>query len=677
MAQKPLNDTAADAKRSPTIWKGKGPILYKLVIRSDPDSKNPIEKAFKYRFRTVAENEATVPEVDILADTYDGVIWNIASYIHQDRTRQFGDAFLRAPVISLDNTEVIDETANGEFHDISMPALFDSAQNIAAMPPPQGEPAYAAEITITGNNGINDVSIVYLGDEYINYSELASLGIESPKTVKFTDVPTKRVYDDIIKYFSSNQKVDVPATPANVKLIDFTDEKFSEKALRDEMARRMPPMPVFPSPVLTLQPPIPYAQTPYIAPQLQAQAPTRAYRNFVNVGGPIPGDILPNIEDITVGKRENVAIRSSGNANGGGKTIEADGKKGVADGEGTDLERTDKRTAKKQAKDTIKEGQIKNLRFFEPRFGFDEVIGMEYAKKFFHDNVILGLERPDLFAKYKKSIRNGFLLFGPPGTGKTYLVEALAKEAKMKLIVVRMHQLIDQYYGNTEKNIHKIFELAKKHEPCIIFFDEIDALGMSRHISRNIGSPTPGAALNTLLMEMDGIDRGDENIIIIGATNEPQDIDPALMRSGRFTNTLYIKPPDKKEREELFKFYANGRPAGDIDYERLANASEDFSPADIRATVDSAVTPLIAEAAKGLREENLSTDDLIEAITERRNRGGTVRKWYAGEAKVLENGGFGDELDPLYGDMINDIKKRFALKRRKKGKRDDHKRLRA
>jgi len=316
--------------------------------------------------------------------------------------------------------------------------------------------------------------------------------------------------------------------------------------------------------------------------------------------------------------------------------------------------------------------KTEGFEFFKPKYGFDSVIGMDYVKKYFYDNIILGIEKPELFAKYRKSIHDGFLLYGPPGIGKTYLVAALAKEANAKLLVVNLHQLLDQYVGNTEKNIHKLFAQARKNAPCIILLDEIDGLGASRNQATQRGSQSSTLALHQLLTEMSSLESENEDVVVIGTTNAPQDIDPALLRSGRFTNLLYIRPPDKEDRTKLFEFYTEGIPKNKIDYEKLGSESINLSPADINAAVKAAVTPLIVNAAESGEIKELSTNDLLKAIRSRRASGSSMIKWYEDVNKMLKKGEFSAEDKLLYGEMIKDIKNRVKApaKTKKEAKKE-------
>ena len=135
---------------------------------------------------------------------------------------------------------------------------------------------------------------------------------------------------------------------------------------------------------------------------------------------------------------------------------------------------------KEAGEEKIEEGQIKKLSFYKSKVKFDSVIGLDKTKKFLQDNIILAIKEPALFKKYGKKLGVGLLLYGPPGVGKTHIVNAIAGEAQANVIIARINQIIDMYTGNTEKNLHAIFEQARKSTPCIIFFDELDALGVKR-----------------------------------------------------------------------------------------------------------------------------------------------------------------------------------------------------
>lgn len=608
-----------------TVWKGKGPIVYSFKIDAPeraagtpPWHSDRIDDAWKYRLSVTGaskEYETSVPELSLLADTKQGMIRDIAGYITLLMTDKQS---ANLPKISPDNIEVIDNT-NGSFNGINVPSIFTVAKQLADASPPPGEPIYLIEIT--KNVGEPDdkqynVSILY-ANHYVDPMSVAEKEQALQEGVdKFSRIPAQLVPAAIARYLLSRTlHNDILPTPTNMKIINFTDNPgFNVQQVLAAVKALIP------------------AQQAQQARSVQLQEPRTQPSRYAE------GRMVP-------------PPRPTGQAHITPAAVEKEAKAEAKQEE--------------SAVETLA-GKKKWFSFFEPKNGFDSVIGMDYAKKFLKDNVILGLKRPDLFAKYKKSIHDGFLFFGPPGVGKTYLAGALAKEANMKLLVVSIHQLLDQYLGNTEKNIHKVFEQARENAPCIILLDEIDGLGVSRNVSREAGAASQALALNQLLTEMDGLENDNENVIVIGTTNAPQDIDTALLRSGRFTNMLYMRPPDKEDRTKLFEFYTEDIPKDELDYEKLGNESNNLSPADIHAVVKAAVTPLIAEAAETDELKDLTTDGLLKAIRSRRASGSTMIKWYEDMDKILKRGGFSEEEKLLYGDLLNDIKQRVKSPRKKR-----------
>ncbi len=332
--------------------------------------------------------------------------------------------------------------------------------------------------------------------------------------------------------------------------------------------------------------------------------------------------------------------------------------------------------AKEDQKDVVEEGQIKKVSFFKSDITFGDVIGLDKVKKYLTENVVLAIRKPDLFRKYGKKLGLGLLLYGPPGTGKTHIVRAVAGEAGANVIIARVNQIVDMYTGNTEKNLHAIFEQARKNTPCIIFFDELDALGVKR------GGDEPGGgnssalrlAVNQFLVEMSGVESNPEGIFVIGATNNPWDIDPALKRSGRFGDSVYLKPPDYKTRKELFRYYTRNKPVSNLHYGRLSRATMGYSPADIERIADkAAMLPLLHEFEHNMSRE-YSMRDVMSILKDKDYSGSSLDEWYSmvkkdvitktetstidGKKQVVVKEG---KLDPqekiLYKTMVNDIKK--------------------
>ncbi len=324
----------------------------------------------------------------------------------------------------------------------------------------------------------------------------------------------------------------------------------------------------------------------------------------------------------------------------------------------------------------IQDGQIKRVAFYKSTMKFDSVIGLKRVKDYLHDNVVLAIERPDLFKKYGKKQGVGLLLYGPPGVGKTYIVNAIAGEANANVIIARINQIVDMYTGNTEKNLHAIFEQARKNSPCIVFFDEMDALGAKR--GGGGGNESSGnsmrLAVNQFLVEMNGLEENPGGLFVIGATNNPWDIDPALKRSGRFSDALYIPPPNYWDRRGLFRFYTDKTLKGRLSYGRLARATMGYAPADIQHICDRGVMlPLLHEYSHQ-KERKLSNSDIFSIMREKDFRGSSLDEWYAmvkkevisktetqvvnGKKQITEKEGKLDAQEKvIYKTMIRDIKR--------------------
>ena len=156
-------------------------------------------------------------------------------------------------------------------------------------------------------------------------------------------------------------------------------------------------------------------------------------------------------------------------------------------------------------------------------------------------------------------MRGGLLLWGPPGCGKTFLARAVAGELGARFATVGLHQVLDMWLGNSEKQLHELFEMARRSSPCVLFFDELDAIGHSR---MDLGRSAARNVVAQLLVELDGVERSNEGIFVIGATNQPWDVDPALRRPGRFDRTMLVLPPDAPAREAILRSNLRDRPIG-------------------------------------------------------------------------------------------------------------------
>lgn len=211
--------------------------------------------------------------------------------------------------------------------------------------------------------------------------------------------------------------------------------------------------------------------------------------------------------------------------------------------------------------------------------GFDNIAGMTDLKNLLIAEVINPLRDPERFKKFKVSIPNGILLYGPPGCGKTFIVRKLAEELGYNFFEVKHSDLATPFIHGSVGNIGKVFETAKQNSPAIVFFDEISGLVPNRQ-NLNDSSSHKEEEVNEFLIQLN--DAADNNILVVGATNYIDRIDPAVLRPGRMDKKIHVPPPDSEARKELFKLGLSGRPHDEnIDFDYLAKITEGYSSADI------------------------------------------------------------------------------------------------
>jgi len=216
-----------------------------------------------------------------------------------------------------------------------------------------------------------------------------------------------------------------------------------------------------------------------------------------------------------------------------------------------------------------------------PNIKWEDVGGLESVEQELKEAVEWPMKFPQSFTRLGIRPPRGILLYGPTGTGKTLLAKAVAKESQANFIQVKGPELLSMWVGKSEEGVRKVFERARQVAPCIIFFDEIDALASRRGV--DAGSKVHDQVLNQILAEMDGLEELN-NVIVIGATNRPDMLDSALLRPGRFDRIVLVNVPDKKGRLEIFKIHTKNMPlTKDVDFEELAEKTEGYVGADIES----------------------------------------------------------------------------------------------
>ena len=257
-----------------------------------------------------------------------------------------------------------------------------------------------------------------------------------------------------------------------------------------------------------------------------------------------------------------------------------------------------------------------------PRVTFAELGGMEKMKEEIRMKIILPAQHPEMFAAYGKKAGGGVLLYGPPGCGKTHLARATAGEIRSAFMAVGISDVLDMWIGQSEKNLHALFEQARSHRPCVLFFDEVDALGANRTDMLKSGGRH---LINQFLNELDGMQASNEGVLILAATNAPWHLDPAFRRPGRFDRILFVAPPDQAARAEILRILLKGKPAADVDAEAVAKKTDSYSGADLRAVVELAVEEKLRAAMKSGKLAPLTTRDLLDAAKKHRP---TTRDWF-------------------------------------------------
>jgi transitional endoplasmic reticulum ATPase len=250
-----------------------------------------------------------------------------------------------------------------------------------------------------------------------------------------------------------------------------------------------------------------------------------------------------------------------------------------------------------------------------PNIGWADIGGIDDAAQKLREGIELPLKNREAFDRLGIRPAKGFLLYGPPGTGKTLLAKAVAKESEANFISMKSSDLLSKWYGESEQQISRMFARARQVAPCVIFIDEIDSLVPAR--GTGIGEPqVTSRVVNTFLAEMDGME--DLNsIVVIGATNRPALVDPALLRPGRFDELVYVGAPDEAGREHILKIHTRDMPlAKDVDLAAIAAATDRYTGADLEDITRRAGLNAIRRA--GVKTKSVTAEDFAAALADSR-----------------------------------------------------------
>jgi SpoVK/Ycf46/Vps4 family AAA+-type ATPase len=270
-----------------------------------------------------------------------------------------------------------------------------------------------------------------------------------------------------------------------------------------------------------------------------------------------------------------------------------------------------------------------------------DVGGMQEVKKRLEVSFLGPLRNPKLRSLFGKSLRGGLLLYGPPGCGKTFLARAVAGEMGAAFISLSITDVLNMWVGSSERNLHDLFQSARGHAPCVLFLDEIDALG---HKRSQLNSSSMRTVVNQLLTELDGVDANNDGVFVLAATNAPWDIDAALRRPGRLDRTLLVLPPDQAARASILEYHLRDRPVAGIDLGKVADATEHYSGADLAHVCETAAEFAMRDSITTGEIRMISQGDMIAAARDVRP---STDAWFATARNVAMFANESGEYDDL------------------------------
>lgn len=291
--------------------------------------------------------------------------------------------------------------------------------------------------------------------------------------------------------------------------------------------------------------------------------------------------------------------------------------------------------------DAPAEDPLSEYEIDRPDVRLSDVGGMDDVKRRLDLAFLTPMRNPALREAFAASLRGGLLLYGPPGCGKTFLARALAGELGARFASVSLADVLDMWMGQSERNVHSLFVAARRAAPCVVFLDEIDALGHKRSAMR--GGAMRGT-VNQLLSELDGVGSSNDGVFVLAATNAPWDVDPALRRPGRLDRTALVLPPDEGARIAVLRHHLARRPLSGVDVGKLARLTEHFSGADLAHVVATAAERALADSAARGEVRPITMKHLTAALREVRPSTGA---WFSAARNVAEFANEHGEYDEL------------------------------
>ena len=280
------------------------------------------------------------------------------------------------------------------------------------------------------------------------------------------------------------------------------------------------------------------------------------------------------------------------------------------------------------------------------RIRFVDIAGLEDLKRTVRLQIIEPFLKPGIFAKFKKRAGGGVLLYGPPGCGKTMLARAVATECNAEFISVGISDVLNMWIGESERQLAALFDKARHSRPCVLFFDEIDALAYARS---KANSEHTRQVVNEFLAQLDGFGADNQGVLILAATNMPWDVDSAMKRPGRFSRSVFVPPPDIEARQKIIELKLTGVPHENIDSRAIASATPHFSGADVDGLVELAKDFVLEEYVSQGSERPIRQHDVERAAKDMQ---ASTLDWLRTARNLVKYAG----ADASYGDVERYLK---------------------
>jgi SpoVK/Ycf46/Vps4 family AAA+-type ATPase len=273
---------------------------------------------------------------------------------------------------------------------------------------------------------------------------------------------------------------------------------------------------------------------------------------------------------------------------------------------------------------------------------FADVAGLKDVKNQINLRIIAPFKNPEIYHAFRRTAGGGILLYGPPGCGKTFIARATAGECGARFMSIGIHEILDKYWGESEKLMHSIFEEARRRAPTVLFFDEFDALGSSRGRS---DSQFWRTLVDQLLQEMDGMTGRNDDVLVFAATNVPWNVDPAFRRPGRFDRVIFVPTPDEPARAEILRTHSEKLPGGEsVQVEKLARETALLTGADLKALCERAAEGALARSLETGTIHPVTMEDFERELKQMQS---SASEWFAtarNYARYSNEGGQYDEL---------------------------------